>query len=179
MNKLVKTLFALLLIAGCSKTETASTPLTIATDNGPVEYIVEEAVTKEQMETGLMNRENLAENAGMIFNIDPVRRVAMWMKDTKIGLDMIFIDTDGTIVQIYEKAEPLSEKKIISETPIRAVIEVNAGDVQKKNIKLGNKVEHKFFKKAEAPKTEEPAKMEKAPTDQEPATETEASKKAE
>lgn len=145
MNKLVKALFVLLLTAGCSQKETNQTPLTIMTQDGPVQYTVEEANSRDQMETGLMNREQLAPNTGMIFNIDPARRIAMWMKDTKISLDMIFIDADGNIVQIFENAEPMSENKIIAEVPVRAVIEINAGDVQKNKIRTGDKVTHEYF----------------------------------
>ena len=157
MNKLVRVLFALLLVAGCSKQESATTPLTIETQNGTVKYTVDEANTREEMETGLMNRDSLAADHGMIFNIDPVRRVAMWMKDTKFPLDMIFIAPDGTITQVYENAEAMSEKKIPSTIPVRAVIEVNAGDIQKHQIKVGDKVTHEFFNqmKKEETKTEE------------------------
>ena len=164
MNKLVRVLFALLLVAGCSKQESSTTPLTIETQNGQAKYTVEEANTREEMETGLMNRDTLAADHGMIFNIDPVRRVAMWMKDTKMPLDMIFIAPDGTITQVYENAEAMSEYKIVSQVPVRAVIEINAGDVKKHQIKVGNKVSYEFFKqmneeKAEAARAEE----EKAP----------------
>ncbi len=160
MKKLVNVLFALLLVAGCSKQESGTTTLTIETQNGPVKYTVEEANTREEQEAGLMNRTSLAVDHGMIFNIDPVRRVAMWMKDTKFPLDMIFIAPDGSITQVYENAEAMSEYKIISRIPVRAVIEVNAGDVQKHQIKVGDKVSHEFFNqpKKEETKAEENSK---------------------
>ena len=164
MKKLVRVLFALLLVAGCSKQESETTPLTIETQNGSVKYTVEEANTREEQEAGLMNRDSLAVDHGMIFNIDPVRRVAMWMKDTKFPLDMIFIAPDGTITQVYENAEALTEYKIISRIPVRAVIEVNAGDIKKHQIKIGDKVNHEFFNqiKKEESKTETPKKAEES-----------------
>ena len=89
-----------------------------------------------------MHRTNLGFNSGMIFNIYPVRPTAMWMKDTKIPLDMIFVAPNATISMIKENAEPMSEELIISRDPVRAVIEINAGQVKRHGIKVGDKVTH-------------------------------------
>ena len=148
MNKLVKTFFALLLVAGCSPKAEVET-LSIETANGKVTYTIEEANTREEQERGLMDRTSLEADHGMIFNITPVRRVAMWMKDTKFPLDMVFIDENGMIIQTYENAEAMSEYKIVSNVPVRAVIEINAGDIKKHNIQAGQKVDFKYFQKQE------------------------------
>ena len=145
MTKFVKLFLAVLLVASCSK-ESDNTPnLTIITESGPVSYIVENAQTTAELEKGLMFRENLAPDAGMIFDLSKVEQAVMWMKNTKIPLDMLFIDQDGVISWIYENAEPESTNFIIPPFPATAVVEINAGDVQKNNIKIGDIVKHKFL----------------------------------
>lgn len=144
MTKFVNLFLAVLLVASCSKESTSD--LTIVTDDGEVSYTVENAQTNAELEQGLMFRESLAPNAGMIFDLSKAENAVMWMKNTKIPLDMIFIDQDGTIAWIYENAEPESTNLIISPLPATAVLEVNGGDVQKHNIKIGDIVKHKFLK---------------------------------
>lgn len=144
MTKFVNLFLAVLLVASCSKESTSD--LTIVTDNGEISYTVENAQTNAELEKGLMFRESLAPNAGMIFDLSKAENAVMWMKNTKIPLDMIFIDQDGIIAWIYENAEPESTNLIISPLPATAVLEVNGGDVQKHNIKIGDVVKHKFLK---------------------------------
>ena len=86
MSKFLKLFLALIVVAGCSPKENSGN-LTISTENGDVRYNVEEAQTPEELEKGLMNRDSLAADSGMIFNLaDVENQVAMWMKDTKIPL---------------------------------------------------------------------------------------------
>lgn len=103
-----------------------------------------------------MHRSTLAFNSGMIFNIYPVRPTAMWMKDTKISLDMLFVGPDGSIIKIVEATKPMSENLIISEEPVRAVIELNAGQVKRHNIKIGDKVNHMLINNLQDIKTPGP-----------------------
>lgn len=149
MLKIFK-LFALaLLVISCSEEPAQQkplTPLVIKTTNGEVRFMVETANTPKELEVGLMNRETLDFNSGMIFNIYPVRPVAMWMKNTKIPLDMLFIGPDASVVMIKENATPMSEELIICREPIRAVIELNAGQISKNAIKVGDKITHAMFK---------------------------------
>ena len=138
-------LVAMFLFVGCSENKQTSkptSPLVIKTTNGDVRFMVETASTPEEMKTGLMHRTNLGFNSGMIFNVYPVRPVAMWMKNTKIPLDMLFIAPDASISMIKENATPMSEEHIFSENPVRAVIEINAGQVKRHGIKVGDKVTH-------------------------------------
>ena len=125
--------------------------LVIATNGGSdqVVYSVELAKSVDELKTGLMNRESLDENSGMLFDLRSFdENVSMWMKNTPIALDMMFIDEDGMIYWIYENAEPESTKLIIPPYPAHAVLEVNGGDAAKKNIRIGDVVKHKWFKSA-------------------------------
>lgn len=144
MTKFIKLFLAVILLAGCSKKNDESN-LTVLTGGGEVSYTVEEAKTVPELEKGLMFRESLAPNAGMIFDLSKVEHTAMWMKNTKIPLDMIFIDGDGVISWIYENAQPESLTLIIPPFPAAAVLEINAGDVKKHGIKTGDKIEHEFL----------------------------------
>ena len=97
----------------------------------------------------MMNRTELDADAGMLFDLSPYTNVptAMWMKDTPLALDMLFIDQDGTVYWIYENAEPNSEKLIVAPYAANAVLEINAGDVKAKDIKIGDTVKYKLFDK--------------------------------
>ena len=149
MHKIFK-LFALtLLVISCSEEPVQQkplTPLVIKTTNGEVRFMVETANTPKELETGLMKREKLDFNSGMIFNIYPVRPVAMWMKNTKIPLDMLFVGPDASVIMLKENATPMSEELIICREPVRAVIELNAGQINKNAIKVGDKITHAMFK---------------------------------
>lgn len=144
MLKFAKLFLVILLFSACSSEPEPkpTTPLVIKTAEGDIRFMVEVANTPEDLKTGLMHRTNLGFNSGMIFNIYPVRPTAMWMKNTKIPLDMIFVAPDATVSMIKENAEPMSEELIISRDPVRAVIEINAGQVKRHGIKVGDKVTH-------------------------------------
>ncbi|MBO4293879.1 MAG: DUF192 domain-containing protein [Alphaproteobacteria bacterium] len=141
MSKLIYVLGLAFLLISCSKKDLK--PLTIQTSNGTVTYYVEIAATKEEMIKGLMYRKHLDKNSGMLFLFDNShpQPVAMWMKNTFISLDMLFINSSGQIIGIAQNTEPLS-LKIISPTKqkVAAVVELNAGEVQKHTIKIGDKV---------------------------------------
>ncbi len=137
----------MLCIVACSQEpeQKPTTPLVINTSNGEIRFNVEVANTPEELQTGLMHRSQLPLNNGMIFNIYPVRPTAMWMKNTKISLDMVFVAPDGSISMIKEHTTPMSEDLIISRDPVRAVIELNAGQVSRHGIKIGDKINHAMF----------------------------------
>lgn len=155
MTKFIKLFLAVALLAGCSKKNDENN-LTVLTDSGEISYTVEEAQTVPELEKGLMFRESLAPNSGMIFDLSKAEHAAMWMKNTKIPLDMIFIDSNGSVSWIYENAQPESLTLIIPPFPAAAVLEVNAGDVQKHGIKIGNLIEHEFFAKHKSSDSPEP-----------------------
>lgn len=166
MKNIIKLFMAVAVLAACSPKNDKS-DLNILTQDGKITYKVEEARTVPELEKGLMFREKLDADSGMIFDLSKVEHTAMWMKNTKIPLDMIFIEPDGNIFWIYENAQPESLTLIIPPFPAAAVLEVNAGDVQKHNIKPGDKVEHEFF----APATEEALTKEEMTEDEAPVEE--------
>jgi uncharacterized membrane protein (UPF0127 family) len=120
-------------------------PLEIVTKNGVQVFSVEIATTEEEKQTGLMYRKELADGKGMLFDFNPEQEVSMWMKNTYVSLDMIFIRADGRILRIAENTEPLSTKIISSKGPARAVLEVVAGTAQKYGIRPGDRVGHPLF----------------------------------
>ncbi|MBR2299365.1 MAG: DUF192 domain-containing protein [Alphaproteobacteria bacterium] len=141
MKKLIWLLSFLFLLISCSKADLA--PITIKTSNGDVLYFVEIADTPDKMIKGLMYREHLKSDSGMIFifDADHSQPIAMWMKNTFISLDMLFLNENKEIIAIYENAEPLSLKTIRPTLkPSAYVIELNAGEVKKHGIKPGDKI---------------------------------------
>ncbi len=93
-----------------------------------------------------MYRRELPEGRGMLFDFKEDRPVGMWMKNTYISLDMLFIRSDGTIVKIAEKTKPHSLKNIMSGPPVRGVLEVIGGTARKFGIRPGDKVVHPIFR---------------------------------
>jgi uncharacterized membrane protein (UPF0127 family) len=119
--------------------------LEIITASGVVPFSVEVMRTDEELQKGLMFRKDLPEGRGMLFDFRPERNVTMWMKNTLIPLDMIFIQGDGRIIRIAENTEVQSEKHIPSGGPVRGVLEVIAGTAKKLGIKPGDRVAHPLF----------------------------------
>ncbi|HEV7407180.1 MAG TPA: DUF192 domain-containing protein, partial [Bradyrhizobium sp.] len=101
--------------------------LEIVTKTGVQVFSVEMATTEQEKETGLMYRKELADGKGMLFDFSPEQQVSMWMKNTYISLDMIFIRADGRILRIAENTEPESTKIISSGGLAKGVLEVIAG----------------------------------------------------
>src|SRR4030088_679187 len=108
-------------------------------------FSVEMATTEEEKMTGLMYRKELADGKGMLFDFSPEQQVSMWMKNTYISLDMIFIRADGRILRIAENTEPLSTKIIPSGGLAKGVLEVIAGTAKKYGIEPGDRVGHPLF----------------------------------
>lgn len=122
-------------------------PLEIATKNGVRMFSVEMAVTDEQRAKGLMYRRELADGRGMLFDFTPEQTISMWMKNTYISLDMIFIGADGRVTRVAENAEPESTRIVSSGGPAKAVLEVIAGTARKYGIAPGDQVVHPLFRK--------------------------------
>jgi uncharacterized membrane protein (UPF0127 family) len=122
-------------------------PLEIATKSGVQVFSVEMATTEEEKQNGLMHRKELPDGKGMLFDFSPEQQISMWMKNTYISLDMIFIRADGRILRIAENTEPLSTKIISSGGLAKGVLEVIAGTAQKYGIQPGDRVAHPLFNK--------------------------------
>ncbi|MSP87220.1 MAG: DUF192 domain-containing protein [Alphaproteobacteria bacterium] len=120
--------------------------LTIETASGTHRFNIELAQTPEQMSFGLMFRKQMAPDAGMLFVYESPRMAAMWMKNTYIPLDMVFIGADGRIVNIAERTVPHSEATVASNGPVRATLELNGGTASRLGIKPGDRVRHEAFK---------------------------------
>jgi uncharacterized membrane protein (UPF0127 family) len=141
----VAALVALCAFAGSSVQAASVQTLEIITKNGVQVFSVEMATTEQEKETGLMYRKQLADGKGMLFDFSPGQQVSMWMKNTYISLDMIFIRADGRILRIAENTEPLSTKIIPSGGLTKGVLEVIAGTAKKYGIEPGDRVAHPLF----------------------------------
>lgn len=89
---------------------------------------------------GLMRIARLEEYEGMLFYFNRQARVAMWMKNTYIPLDMFFIRDDGSIAAVVERTTPMSTARIVSPVPVAMVLELNAGFAESKSLRVGNRL---------------------------------------
>jgi len=122
--------------------------LSIATQGGQKQaFKVEVARNDADRAQGLMFRRSMPADQGMLFDFGRVEPVSMWMQNTYLPLDMLFIRPDGTIARIAANTEPLSTRTIPSGEPVLAVLELNAGTATKLGIKPGDRVEHPIFKR--------------------------------
>ena len=119
--------------------------LKLITASGEHSFQVEVAETAEQKSRGLMFRRSLADDAGMIFPYLPPQEATMWMRNTYISLDMVFIRGDGIVHRIEVGTEPFSEAVIASNGDVAAVLELKAGISQKIGLRPGDKVVHRLF----------------------------------
>ncbi len=135
-----------LLIVGHGAFAAETEPLEIVTKSGVQVFAVEMARTEEQKTTGLMYRKELADGRGMLFDFSPEQQISMWMKNTFVPLDMIFIRADGRILRIAENTVPQSLTIISSGGPAKGVLEVIGGTAKKYGIVAGDRVAHPLFK---------------------------------
>jgi uncharacterized protein len=122
--------------------------LSIVTQGGQRQnFQVEVARNDADRAQGLMFRRSMAPDQGMLFDFGRIEPVSMWMQNTYLPLDMLFIRPDGTIARIAANTEPLSTRTIPSGEPVLAVLELNAGTSAKLGIKPGDRIEHPLFKR--------------------------------
>ena len=146
---LVAFLFALPAPVPADGRAAAVETLTIGSSGGRHRFTVEIADTPARQSRGLMFRRELASDAGMLFIYDAEASVTMWMKNTYLPLDMIFIAADGSIIKIVERTVPLSTQIISSGGAALAVLEVNGGTASRLGIAVGDRVRHRAFKNGE------------------------------
>ena len=130
-----------------AQAQTAPERLAIVTATGSHPFTVEVMRTDPEREKGLMYRRFMPAARGMLFDFKQVEPGMMWMKNTYIPLDMVFIGPDGRVVSTAENAEPLSERIIPSGGAVLGVLEVNAGTLAKIAVKPGDRVENAMFPK--------------------------------
>lgn len=110
-------------------------------------FFVEIADEPEEMMLGLMWRRHLEADRGMLFLYDEPQPASFWMRNTYISLDIIFIATDGTVLRVAERTEPLSEETIPSGGPVVAVLEIGAGLAARHGIVPGTRIKHRSLPK--------------------------------
>jgi|APTNR8051073442_1049403.scaffolds.fasta_scaffold04845_3 hypothetical protein len=123
----------------------SSAELVVETATGRFPFVVEVAATPKERARGLMNRRDLAADAGMLFDFGYPQPVSMWMKDTFISLDMVFIDANGAVIGIATHTVPQSLTSIAVRQPVRAVLEVVAGTAERIGLRRGDRIEHRLF----------------------------------
>ena len=128
-----------------ARPESGLETLAIVTASGTHEFSVEVMRNGPQRERGLMFRRYLPQDRGMLFDFGVERTIMMWMKNTYLPLDMIFIGRTGKVVGFANDTEPLSEKIIPSGAPAYGVLEVNAGTAARIGLKIGDHVRHSVF----------------------------------
>jgi len=114
--------------------------LVLKTKSGEHRYTVEIATTNGERAKGLMFRRSLPEDSGMLFIYDPPQPVGMWMRNTYIPLDMVFITDEGTVRRVEANTEPFSTDLINSGGDVAAVLELNAGQAAKIGVRPGDQV---------------------------------------
>ncbi|WP_279602105.1 DUF192 domain-containing protein [Methylobacterium sp. E-005] len=132
--------------SGAQAATAKAEPLTIVTKSGPKRFDVEVMRDDAGRSRGLMFRRHMAVDHGMLFDFEQDVPVTMWMKNTYLPLDMVFIRPDGTISRIAADTEPLSTAIIPSGGPVTAVLELNAGTAAKLGIQPGDRIEHPMFR---------------------------------
>ena len=130
---------ALLLPAPASAADDTATVL-LETDSGAHSFTVKIADDEQERRMGLMFERSLADNAGMLFLYEKPQPIIMWMKNTYLSLDMIFIDAAGKVHRIEERTEPFSTDPIFSDGPVQGILEVKAGTARTIGLKPGDKI---------------------------------------
>jgi uncharacterized membrane protein (UPF0127 family) len=146
---IVLALVASALSSRVSLAQSATSPrveeVILETAQGNVTIRAEIADTPQLRQKGLMFRKDLMADAGMLFDFGKPRPVGMWMKNTYVSLDMIFIRADGTVIGIGENTVPLSETVVGFREPVKGVLEVVAGTAARIGLKPGDRVYHAIF----------------------------------
>ncbi len=122
--------------------------LTIISNGATHTFSIEVADTQAELSRGMMFRDVVAPNEGMLFEFGDERVVSIWMKNTSVFLDIIFVRADGRILKIEHSAKPYSLRSITSEAPVTAVFEIAGGQANALGIRPGDIVQHSYFSTA-------------------------------
>ena len=116
--------------------------LTLHTATGDHAFHVEVVDTPETRAKGLMFVQDLAEDAGMLFDFKEERPVSFWMQNTYIPLDMVFVGADGVVKTVHANARPMDTTSIPSGAPVQFVLEIPAGVAAKIGLQPGDTMQH-------------------------------------
>ena len=122
----------------------------VKNDSAQLRFNIELAISPEERSRGLMFRDNLPNRSGMLFVFDPPQRVAFWMKNTLIPLDIIFLDRSGTVTRVHHGAIPGDLTPIEGGDSVFAVLEINAGLAARYSIQPGTVMRHEIFSQGPA-----------------------------
>jgi uncharacterized membrane protein (UPF0127 family) len=125
--------------------EAPTEQLTIETANGPVRLNVEIADDENERQHGLMFRQTLPDDRGMLFDFPEPEMASFWMRNTPLSLDIIFIGVDGRILNIADHTTPYSEEPVPATGMTRGVLEIRAGRAEALGIHPGDRVRHRIF----------------------------------
>lgn len=120
-------------------------PLEIVTAKGRTRFFVEFADSPRERELGLMCRRSLAPDRGMLFDFATPQRLAFWMRNTLIPLDIIYLRPDGRVLSMVRNARPLDETPLPSNGAARAVLEIAGGRAAELGLLPGDRVRHRIF----------------------------------
>ena len=141
----MKARLAAVLLSGYLVSATAQAPTlqplaVLRADGVRVELVVEVARSEEERRVGLMTRSELARGRGMLFDFHKPTVATMWMKNTPLALDMLFLDAQGKVVWIAARTSPNSRQLISAPQLVRYVLELRGGDAQALGLALGDRV---------------------------------------
>ncbi len=120
-------------------------PLVIETETGPVAFTVELAESQNARTRGMMHRDSIGADEGMLFDFEVEQVTSIWMRNTRIPLDIIYIRADGTIAKIVANAVPFSLRPMYSDYPVISVLEIAGGRSAELGIEPGDLVRHAWF----------------------------------
>ena len=150
MRILASVLISLLFLAGPSlaSEEVVRLPVEqviVTSDRGDIAFATEIATSDETRSRGLMFRRSMGEREAMLFHWPSPRVVSMWMRNTYLSLDMLFVTADGTVVHVQADTVPESLQVLSAGREVSAVMEVVAGTAAKLGIRPGSRLKHRFF----------------------------------
>jgi len=140
------TIFTMLSLASEDVVRLPVEQVVVTTDQGDITFATEIATSDETRSRGLMFRRSMGEREAMMFYWQDPRVVSMWMRNTYIPLDMLFVAADGIVVHVESNTVPHSLDVISAGREVSAVMEIVAGSAAKLGIKPGTRLIHRFFR---------------------------------
>ncbi|WP_034386974.1 DUF192 domain-containing protein [Hellea balneolensis] len=120
-------------------------PLKIVSEDSTHTFSIERAVSLDQQARGMMFRESMEPDSGMLFEFDQPKIATIWMKNTPLPLDILFVRSNGKILKIEHMAQPYKLRSASSEAIVAAVLELQGGRSKELGIMPGDLVQHEFF----------------------------------